>query len=117
VRHIPLAVQRCAGLSFSLLAAIAQAQTANVNAPIRMAANSTASAPWSPPGDTPAAPAGPADFAKLPQITGLGIGLPIGEALSTYIVRLATRSAQSHCQAARLTQAWFADRPPRLAQG
>jgi hypothetical protein len=75
-----LAVQLCAG--FSLLAAIAQAQTANVNAPIRMAANSTASAPWSPPGDTPAAPAGSADFAKLPQITSLGIGLPIGEALA-----------------------------------
>jgi hypothetical protein len=51
-------------------------------APMRTAANSTASAPWTPPGDTPTAPAGPPDFAKLPQITGLGIGLPIGEALA-----------------------------------
>jgi hypothetical protein len=40
------------------------------------------SAAWTPPGDTPAAAAGPPDFAKLPQITGLAIGMPIGDTLA-----------------------------------
>jgi hypothetical protein len=48
-----------------------------------MADASATSAAWTPPGDTPAASAGPPDFAKLPQITGLGIGLTVGEALAT----------------------------------
>jgi hypothetical protein len=50
--------------------------------PTRMADASATSVAWTPPGDTPAAPAGPPDFAKLPQITGLGIGLSVDEALA-----------------------------------
>jgi hypothetical protein len=59
--------------------------TSTTTAPTRMAAasaTSATSAAWTPPGDRQAATAGPPDLAKLPQITGLAIGMPIGDTLA-----------------------------------
>jgi hypothetical protein len=62
----------CSGAASSTSTATATSIAPGTTAaPTRIADASTSSAAWTPPGDTPAAPAGPPDFAKLPQITGL----------------------------------------------
>jgi hypothetical protein len=50
-----------------------QSSSSSPDAPTQLASGGTA-APWTPPADTSAAPAGPLDPAKLPDVGGVHIG-------------------------------------------